>query len=177
MVRHWTEKMFNLFTGDTITITFESTVIEYCNEIVENCAFVDIWNCSLTQDPIHLLDSDCALINCTSPPPTFDKWVKVTGGNWGEEVEAFVDDEVSFKIELTYYGNGNLSNISIADYLTVVFLAELNNLLRQNFFILVITLNIPCICFAYLPVLAKTTEEIAPNSCNTKSLCSWHKMV
>ncbi len=71
----WTEKQFNLFANQTISITFESTVVKYCNEIVENWAYVDLWNCSIPQDSIHLLDSDYASVNCTAPPSTFDKWV------------------------------------------------------------------------------------------------------
>lgn len=114
----WSEKEFNLFVGETITIEFNSTVGKYCNEIVENWAYVDLWNCSVSHDPVHILDSDYASVNCTAPPSTFNKWVKdPDSGEWVELINVFVEDTVTFKIELTYYGNYNLSNISIVDHL------------------------------------------------------------
>jgi fimbrial isopeptide formation D2 family protein/uncharacterized repeat protein (TIGR01451 family) len=114
----WSEKQFNLFAGETITITFNTTVFQYCDGIVENLAFVDMWDCTSCPEPVHLTDSDTASVNCTAPPPIFDKWIKdPDSGQWVELINVYLDDEVTFKIELTYFGNYNLSNISVEDNL------------------------------------------------------------
>jgi len=117
VIYNWTEKEFNLFQGETVTIKFSSTVVEYCG-LVENWAFVDMWNCSQAPDPIHLTDSDNAFVNTTAPPPTFDKWVwNIDSEEWVELIDVYLDEDVTFKIELTYYGNDNLTNISVVDQL------------------------------------------------------------
>lgn len=113
----WSNKMFNLFVDETIIIEFKAEVFEYCYDIVENCAFVDLWSCYNCPDPVHLYADDCAEVNCTPPPSTFEKTVWDSELGWTEETSVFVGDTVSFKIELTYYGNYNLTMISIVDYL------------------------------------------------------------
>jgi len=109
----WTDKLFNLFVGESIVIEFETNVVEYCYDTVENCAYVDLWNW-----PFYLFDSDCATVNCFPPESSFEKKVKDSEtGEWVEETNAFVGDTVRFKIELTYYGNYNLTEINIVDQL------------------------------------------------------------
>ena len=116
IIYDWSEKEFNLFPGETISILFNSTVIEYSQSIVDNFATVDLWNCSTSLDPIHITANDTASVNCTAQPSTFFKWIKnPDSGEWVEQIEVYIEEIVTFKLELTYYGNYNFSNISIVD--------------------------------------------------------------
>lgn len=109
----WTNKMFNLYAGEEIVIEFETTVVEYCYDTVENWAYVDLYN-----NPVQLSDSDCASVDCYPPDSTIEKTVwDPVAEEWVEEISVYIDETVTFKIELTYYGNYNLSDISIRDEL------------------------------------------------------------
>lgn len=115
----WTNKKFNLYAGETITIQFKANVVNYCYESVDNCAEVYLWSC--IGCPSLIYGSDCATVNCYPPEPTFNKWVKDTEtGNWVEETFQYVGETVTFKIELVYYGNYNLTDVRIVDYLPYV---------------------------------------------------------
>jgi len=114
---NWTNRMFNLFAGETLIIEFETEVFEYCNEIIENCAYVNLFSFSEKRCEVHLYENDCASVNCTPLPTTFEKKVWDTEIGWTEETNGYVDDEFSFQIKLTYYGNDDLNEISIFDQL------------------------------------------------------------
>ena len=109
----WTNKLFNLFAGESIVIVYETDVVEYCYSTVINSAYVDLYN-SL----VHLSDDDSATVNCFPPDSTLQKkvWDPV-GNKWVEEITVYVDFTVRFKIDLTYYGNYDLKSISILDEL------------------------------------------------------------
>jgi len=109
----WSNKLFNLFAGESIVIEFETNVVEYCYDIVINCANVELWNW-----PVVLSDSDCATVNCSPPDTNFEKKVwDPDAEDWVEEISVYTDDTVTFKIDLAYYGNYNLTEISILDQL------------------------------------------------------------
>ena len=40
-----TDKLFNLYAGETLVIEFQAEVVDYCYDIVENCAFLYLWSC------------------------------------------------------------------------------------------------------------------------------------
>ena len=114
----WSNRKFNLYMGETIEIEFEANVVEYCYSMVENCAYVDIWSCYGCPEPVHLYGEACAYIDCYPPDSSFEK--KVWDPNeeeWVEETFQYVTETVTFKIELTYFGNYNLIDVQIIDYL------------------------------------------------------------
>ena len=114
----WTQKKFNLFAGDSIYIQLEASVREYSYSVVENCAFVELWNCFNCPDPVILEATDCAKLHCFPPDPVFEKRVMDPDtGEWVEEISVYVGDTVTYNIQLTYYGNYNYSDISILDEL------------------------------------------------------------
>lgn len=114
----WTTKKFNLYTGESIVIEFEASVVEYCYDTVINCAYAEIYNCLGCPNPVILNASDCASIYCYPPDSTIEKKVLDPDTNeWVEEITVYKDTIVTFRIDLTYYGNYNLSNISILDQL------------------------------------------------------------
>jgi fimbrial isopeptide formation D2 family protein/uncharacterized repeat protein (TIGR01451 family) len=114
----WTNKRFNLYAGQSISIEFEASVVYYCYETVENCAYVEVYNCLNCPNPVILTASDCASIYCYPPDYMIEKKVLDNETNeWAEETTVFVGDTVTFKIDVTYYGNYNLTDISILDQL------------------------------------------------------------
>ena len=114
----WTNKKFNLYAGESIIIEFEAKVVDYSYNIVENCAFVELWNCLNCPNPIILEDNDCAKVNCFPPDSFIEKKVKdPDSGEWVEDISVFVGDVVTNKIMLTYYGNYDFSDITIYDNL------------------------------------------------------------
>jgi uncharacterized repeat protein (TIGR01451 family) len=114
----WTNKKFNLFAGDSIYIQFEASVSEYSYSIVENCAFVELWNCFNCPDPLILEAIDCVKLHCFPPEPVFEKKVMDPDtGEWVEEISVYVGDTVTYNVQLTYYGNDYYSEISILDQL------------------------------------------------------------
>ena len=114
----WSNKKFNLFVDETIIIEFEAEVVEYCYEIVSNCAYATLWSCYGCPDPVEIKDEDCASVNCVPPPSTFEKKVwNPDKEEWVEKISGYVGDIITFKIELTYYGNHNFTDIHIMDQL------------------------------------------------------------
>ena len=114
----WTNKKFNLYADESISIEFEASVVEYCYDTVINCAYVEIYNCLGCPDPVILNSTDCATIYCYPPNSMIEKKVlDPDTEDWVEEIAVYVGDSVTFKIDLTYYGNYNLSGISILDQL------------------------------------------------------------
>ena len=109
----WTNKLFNLFSGQSVIIEFETKVANYCYSTVVNAAYVDLYNW-----PTHLVDCDNATVNCYPPDSTIQKkvWDPVNS-EWVEEISIYLDDTVRFRIDLAYYGNYELTNVSIFDEL------------------------------------------------------------
>ena len=121
IVFDWSNRLFNLYPNETINIEFDAIVVEYCYDEVENCAEVDLWSCYGCPNPVHLYDYDCAIINCVPPETTFDKKVRdPQSGEWVEEAFQFVNETVTFKIELKYYGNYNLTDLEIVEHLPFI---------------------------------------------------------
>jgi fimbrial isopeptide formation D2 family protein len=114
----WTSRKFNLYAGQSIVIEFEASVVEYCYDTVLNCAYAEIYNCLGCPNPLILTDEVCSEIYCYPPDTAIEKTVlDPDTQEWVEEVEVVVGETVTFKIDLSYYGNYNLSNISILDEL------------------------------------------------------------
>jgi len=117
----WSNRLFNLYPNQTIYIEFDTIVVEYCYEEVENCAFVDLWSCYNCPECVHLHGNDCTTVNCVPPETTIEKKVKdPETGEWVEETIQFVNETITYKIELKYYGNYNLTDLEIVDYLPFI---------------------------------------------------------
>lgn len=117
----WSNKMFNLYAGQTIEIQFKANVVEYCYATVENRASVDMWSCVGCPNPVHIYGSDYATVDCYPPETTFNKYVKDTQtGEWTDYTEQFVNQTVTYKIELVYYGNYALNDVRIVDNLPYI---------------------------------------------------------
>ncbi|MCX6667169.1 MAG: isopeptide-forming domain-containing fimbrial protein [Euryarchaeota archaeon] len=122
----WTNKKFNLYEGETITIQLKANVVEYCYGPVDNCAEVYLWSC--VGCPSLLYGSDCATVNCFPPETTFNKYVKDTQtGEWTDYTEQYVNQTVTYKIELIYYGNYNLGDVRVVDNLPFITHYEVNS--------------------------------------------------
>lgn len=114
------DKKFNLCDQESIIIEFDANVTDYCYYeeckeccVVENWAYVYLgtcWPCS------HYFGCDSASVNCRPHDPVFQKTV-LYKDEWVDEGYTYKGEEVQFKIELTYYGNYNLTDIVIIDYL------------------------------------------------------------
>ena len=108
---------FDLFDGDTVVIEFEANVTYYCDCTVTNWACSLIWGCHLCDcDGNYFFDCDTANVTCLPPGIIFEKTVK-EGNEWVEETNTIVGETVRFKLDLTYYGNEYLHNITIVDHL------------------------------------------------------------
>jgi hypothetical protein len=96
-----------------VVIEFETVVADYCYNTVVNYAYVDLYNW-----PTHLADCDNATVNCYPPDSTIQKkvWDPVNS-EWVEEISIYLDDTVRFRIDLAYYGNYDLTSVSILDEL------------------------------------------------------------
>jgi len=110
---------FLLGDGQSVTIHFKANVThycyperDYCNTVVNNVD-VDAWNCE-SCEPLE--DSDQAEVNCRPHDPVFEKTV-LYKDEWVDEGYTYKYEEIQFKIELTYYGDYNLTDIVITDYL------------------------------------------------------------
>jgi len=108
------DKKLNLCDQESIIIRFDANVTDYCYErcIIENWAYVWLNTCC---EPI-LYGEDCAEVNCRPHDPVFEKTVMYKG-EWVGEGYTYIGEEVQFKIELTYYGDYNLTDIEVKDYL------------------------------------------------------------
>jgi len=107
-------KTFNLYDQQSIIIRFDANVTNYCYErcIIENWAYVWLSACCAPT----LYDEDNAEVNCRPHDPVFEKTVMYKG-EWVDEIYTYKGEEVQFKLELTYYGDYNLTDIEITDYL------------------------------------------------------------
>lgn len=110
--------LFNLADGEGITIQFDADVIDYCycdKEYDTTTNNVDVygWNCAGCEP---LYGYDYATVSCRPHDPIFEKTVKYEKF-WVEETTAHIGDLVTFKLELTYYGSYNLTDIIITDHL------------------------------------------------------------
>jgi len=106
--------------GESVIIEFDASVIRYCEEIqpckVQNCVEAWLWSCC-DCDQLYY-GKDCVNITCIALPGDFNKTVSLDNPtNWGEEVHTTQGDYIKFKLELTYYGNENLTNVSFLDEL------------------------------------------------------------
>jgi len=118
----WANKAFYLEDNETIIIRFDAKVIDYCYCWVENWVFVKMWGCD-----IYLEGSDFAKVHCVPPDWEFDKKVwDPTLEMWVEEANVYVGDIIQYKIDLTYYGNDNLTEVQIIDVLPCIILYEGN---------------------------------------------------
>jgi len=106
--------LFNLKDGQTIEIYFQANVTQYCGEIVENCVDVDLWGCQYCQ---HFYGYDCTCINCEQPETNMKKYVRTQDNPWAEEADVVINGTVDFKLIISYYGEENLTDIKIVDYL------------------------------------------------------------
>ena len=114
----WSNKKFNLFAGETVIIEFEAEVVEYSYTVVRNCAHATLWSCYGCPDPVEIEDEDCTSVNCVPPPSTFEKKVwDPDEEEWVEKISGYIGDIITFKMELTYYGNHNFTDIRIMDQL------------------------------------------------------------
>jgi len=113
---NWTKSRFNLYNGESIAIEFDANVTDYCPEgfSVINHVFVDIWSCDCCN---HLYGSDNATVYCIPHEPIFDKKV-YNGKEYVGTADVFVNDTIKYKIDLTYYGINNLTDIRIMDELS-----------------------------------------------------------
>lgn len=105
---------FYLEDGDILEIVFVANVTHYCEEcIVNNFAAALMWNC---KPCINYFDWDNATVDCSQPELPFEKKVW-DGEDWADEAEAFVDDKMKFKLEVTYYGNDDITDLRFKDEL------------------------------------------------------------
>ena len=114
----WTNRSFGLAYGDSVIIEFDASVIRYCEctTPVQNCVEAWLWGCDCE---VHYWGEDCVNITCNALPGDFNKTVSlnVQPPNWVEEVYTTQGDYILFKLELTHYGNENLTNVSFLDEL------------------------------------------------------------
>jgi len=120
----WTNAELALKDGESVEIIFETEVTEYCTECDcqccwdENCAMSILWGCCPCE---HYVDCDCVDVFCCPPPTTFEKKVREVGDNvWEDSIETTVGESLEFKLELEYYGNRDLSHISVKDKLPCI---------------------------------------------------------
>ncbi|MBN2066054.1 MAG: hypothetical protein JW771_04510 [Candidatus Thermoplasmatota archaeon] len=118
-------KLFNLKDHESIIIQFDADVIDYCYcgegyDIVTNYAGVFGCNCADCECESRYEGQDTATVSCQPHDPVFEKTVAYKEGGkifWVDETTARIGDIVTFKVELTYYGSYNLTDIIITDYL------------------------------------------------------------
>ncbi len=116
-------KLFNLKDHESIIIQFDANVTDYCYcgegyDTVTNYAGVYGWNCADGESRYE--GQDAATVSCRPHEPVFEKTVAYNEGGkifWVDETTARMEDIVTFKLELTYYGSYNLTDIVITDYL------------------------------------------------------------
>ena len=111
--------LFNLKDAESVIIQFDANVTDYCycgEDTITNYAGVFGCNCADWDDRIGYDGEDKATVCCRPHDPVFEKTVKYENF-WVEETTARIGDLVTFGLELTYYGNYNLTDIVITDYL------------------------------------------------------------
>ena len=115
----WRSADLYLQNGESVIIEFDAKVIKYCERTVTNHASTFLWGCYVCDPHNYVFGSDTATIECYPHDPIFEKKVW-NAGVWNEKTSAYVADIVKFKIELTYYGISNLTDIKIVDTLPCV---------------------------------------------------------
>ncbi|GEM_PF-1142044 len=114
---YWAKDL-NLGNGGTVTITFDTKVVKYCEEEYDG---------EVNSVSVHA-ESFChgsywgyaeIPVNCIPPNPIFEKAVW-NGEQWVEKANVYVNDTIKYKIDLTYYGKYNLTDIEIMDELPCV---------------------------------------------------------
>ena len=109
-----------LESGENVIIEFDANVINYCEAvdqevcIKENCAEAWLWSCC----DFMYYAKDCVNITCIALPGEFNKTASLeTPTNWVKELHTVQGNTIKFKLELTYYGNENLTKVSFKDVL------------------------------------------------------------
>ncbi|UCH72029.1 MAG: hypothetical protein JSW62_00310 [Thermoplasmatales archaeon] len=120
---------FDLIDGQSVVIEFDALVTEYCDDcdecceqeccIVNNVACALMWGCYICSECNYYFDCDCTSIRCCPPPTTFTKKVLVCD-EWVDEIETVTGSTITFKLELEYYGNENLTEIQLVDELPCI---------------------------------------------------------
>lgn len=120
----WRNADFNLHNGESVIVEFEANVTQYsdcCDCKVKNWAVALLWGCYICDPCSYFLNCDFSNVTCCPPPSIFEKKVKDPDtGNWVEEINTFIDEKVRFKLEFTYYGNSDLTDVRIVDNLPCV---------------------------------------------------------
>jgi len=106
--------------GESVIIEFDTSVIKYCDDSepceMQNCVEAWLWSCCDCESVYY--GEDCVDITCIALPGEFNKFVSLDDPtNWVKEVHTVQGFFVKFKLELTYYGNTNLTNVSFLDVL------------------------------------------------------------
>ncbi len=109
-----------LENGDSVIIEFDSSVIEYCECEGKDCCkkenCVEAWLWSCCEDIYYAMD--CVDIYCIPLPGDFNKTVSsLEPINWVKELNTVQGMTIKFKLELIYYGNENLTNVTFYDIL------------------------------------------------------------
>lgn len=103
--------------GDSLVITFDVLVTNYCELIDSNHVDVYAWTCTGCEEEFY--DYDDVEVNCSAPTPIFDKRVW-NGTNWANEIETFTGDTLRFGLILTYFGTEELTDITFVDVLPCI---------------------------------------------------------
>jgi len=112
--------LFNLKDAESVIIQFDANVTDYCycgEEYDTITNYVGVFGCNCANwSKSGYEGEDTATVSCRPHNPVFEKKVKYENF-WVEETTARIGDLVTFGLELTYYGNYNLTDIVITDYL------------------------------------------------------------
>lgn len=116
----WIEKEFYLVKNESVIIEFEASVIQYCEDgqccLQQNCIEAWLWSCCTCDQPLY--GKDCVDVNCSACPGDFNKTVSnIDPTNWVKEIQTVQGYFIKFKLELIYYGNHNLTNVTFKDIL------------------------------------------------------------
>jgi len=132
----WDDVKFNFYPGETITIEFETEVIDYCYDIVDNCAEVELKSCDGCEEQVRIYGRDCASVNCIPQPPTFEKKVLdilADPPEWVDEGLGVVGGQMTFMLQYEYYGEENPTTLIFEDHLPCVL-----SFTESNFFVAVL---------------------------------------
>jgi len=123
IVWDWQDKNIFIQDEDSVVIEFETTVTEYCESCEcpkfcwdQNCATGVMWNCHYCEG---YYEEDCVDVRCCPPPTTFTKKV-LDGKTWEDSIETIVGQTLTFKLELNYYGEINLTEVNFKDVLPCI---------------------------------------------------------
>ena len=97
-----------------IRIIFLANVVaSESEETVVNLVNVTAWG---IESDLKIYGEDTASVDILPPAPQFEKKVQ-NGGSWAEETSAILGGTVRFRLQCTYYGDANLSDIKMVDML------------------------------------------------------------